>query len=500
MAPLEFKQRAAGYIVGVFALLSILSSCVTSSNSKTVLPERQTFLGSYNSNETTAVKISGEKLIREVHEVAARLIPSNDQKLYDLIWLVDKILFLFVIFMSVATIAFVFFKEREDKRRLRILTNARKNIQRLTAKGLSVFKKTFPQVATKISPKQFLEMTKDLGTVYPEELEQYFRDFLLASGKIPAIERRAKKERNKWRRVEAITFLGYINSPATLGILKDSLFDKDAEVSYFSMLALARIKTRQSAAILLDFLGKHASSGYKIVSLLESFPPSVVDEIIRLTESPDPKVRFWAIKLLSKFKPKGERQRIADLTEDPSPDVRASACECLGILGEKEAKAVLMKCLQDKIWFVRMQAVRALSKIAGGECFPELLKLMSKDSSPFVKESVKNAIIGDINQALPYIEECLESGDKTVKEYCVNVLIDSNYIAEILGNVLSKDPTVRKRATRLLERMIKSNVYFGLKKNLDAFSSSSRDQLMQVVARIDENLVVRMNRELTKKA
>ncbi len=496
MVHIEFKKTTVGIVIGVF-LLSALSSCVTSSNSKTVLPEKQTSLRLYGSNESAAAKANGGGLI---HEVKARLIPPNDQKLCDLIWLTDQILFLFVIFMSIMTIAFVFFKERGDEKRLRILTKARKNIQRLTPKDLHAFKKTFPQVATKISPKQFFEMTKNWGKVYPEELEQYLRDFLLASGKIPEIEHRAKEGRNKWRRVEAITFLGYINSPATLEILKDSLLDKDVDVSYFSMLALARIKTRQSAGILLNFLGKHVFSGYKIVSLLESFPPSIVDEILELTESSDPAVRFWAVKLLSKFKPEGEWKRIADLTEDPSPDVRASACECLGILGDKGAKAVLMKRLQDKIWFVRMQAVRALSKIAGAECFPELIKLMSKDSSPFVKESVKNAIIDDISQALPYIEQFLESGDEKVKEYCVNALVDSNYIAEILGNVLSKDSTIRKRATLLLERMVKTNVYFGLKKTLDVFSPNSRAQLLEVVANIDENLVARMNRELTKKA
>ncbi len=210
--------------------------------------------------------------------------------------------------------------------------------------------------------------------------------------------------------------------------------------------------------------------------------------------------RFWAVKLLSKFRPRDQWEMVAVLTDDASPDVRAAACECLGILGKKEVKTILLKHLYDKVWFVRMQAVRALSKIAGAECFPELIKLMTEDSSSFVKESVKNAIISDIEKVIPYIERCFESDAVVVKKYCVDALVDSNYISKMLGNILSGKPEIRDDAKRLLRGMIKSKLYFGLKKSLDVLSSHSQERILEIVSGIDQRLALRMAHESFKKA
>jgi len=496
---MQIKGTSVGTIAASVLLL-ILSGCLTSSHSKVFLPKAQTFLSSSENigfNKGAGVAVRKEGFVRQ--NLAQPLSP-DDQKLLHFIWLVNKILLFFVILLSTETIGHVFFKEKADQKRLRVLAHTHKSIQRLALADLNAFKKMFPKMAATISPKQFFKMTKSWGKIYPEELERYFKNFLLTSDKIPKIEHQARKSRNKWQRIEAITFLGYVNPPSAPDILKKSLLDKDSDVSYFSMLALSRIRNREAARILLNFLGKRVFSGYKIVSLLENFPPFIIDEIVAVAKSFDATTRFWAVKLLSKFKPQDQWQTVAALTDDPSPDVRAAACECLGILGKKEAKAILVKHLHDKIWFVRMQAVRALFKIVGAECFPELIKLMADDSSSFVKESVKNAIVSDIEKVIPYVEQCFEGGDETVKEYCVDALVDSNYISEILGNVLSREPEVRNRAERLLKGMIKSKIYFGLKKSLDALSSHSRERILEMVRGIDEDLASRMMRESLNKA
>ena len=155
----------------------------------------------------------------------------------------------------------------------------------------------------------------------------------------------------KWKRVTAIITLGYINAPSSLAILEKTILDKDEDISYYSMLSLGQIKNNVSAEILLDFLEKRVYSGYKIVSVLENFPSTIVDEVIKKTGSNDPITRFWAIKLLTKFKPKEYMKKIEEFTRDKSPDVRAAACEFLGELGLSEVKESLLRCLNDKRWF-----------------------------------------------------------------------------------------------------------------------------------------------------
>lgn len=494
-----FERTTSAGLVVIFALLFTLSGCLTVSQSRELPSEELVALDSSRSlalHERPAFEINRKTPDRTI---STRLAFVNDQRFRDFIWLINKILSLLVVFLSSGMIGFVFFKERADQRRFRVLAAASKDIERLVPKELKDFRKTFPKIAAKIPPKQFFEMRKRWSKTFPDELTHHLKELLIASNKTPQIEKWAMSARNKWRKIEAITVLSYIDSPATLGILRRAIQDKDSEVSYFSMLALGRIRNRESASILLDFIGKHVFSGHKIASLLEQFPPSIVDELLKATESSDQTVRFWALKLLSKFGPHREWKRIVNLTEDSSPDVRAAACECLSLSGKKEAKGALLRCLKDRVWFVRMQAVRALFKIEGAECFPELIELMTKDPSSFVKESVRNAIIGDIEKALPYIEQCLESGDKSVKTNCVVALVESNYIFEILAGVLSKEPGLHKQSVRLLEGIVKSGVYFGLKKSLDVFSVPARSQLLKVIGHIDEDLVTRMVGETGEK-
>ncbi len=243
----------------------------------------------------------------------------------------------------------------------------------------------------RIDPLEAAEVIHGNKLVLSSKLNEELKACFVTENKIDEIKRIALKSRNKWRRIQAIISLGALDDPAVLGVLESGLADKDENVAYFSMLALGQIKNLPSAKILLNFLDKHIYSGYKIVSLLEDFPPLIVEEVVKTTQSHDPFVRFWCLKLLAKFKPVQYLSQILNLTKDPSGDVRAAGCECLGEMGAFQAKDALIFCLKDEVWFVRMRAIRALAKILKSECIP-LITPMLKDSDLLVRESAKNAI------------------------------------------------------------------------------------------------------------
>ncbi|OGW85304.1 MAG: hypothetical protein A3C35_05095 [Omnitrophica bacterium RIFCSPHIGHO2_02_FULL_46_11] len=408
------------------------------------------------------------------------------------VYFIDAILFGLIAFLSFGTIVYTFLQEVTVRKHLYVFTKLKRNFRNLALKSPKAIQTACFGLVNRFSARELLEAISHRGDVIPENLEPYLSDCLLASGKINEIDHLAKQTKNKWQRIEAITALGYIRSPAAVEILSASLLDRDDDISYFAMLALSHIKTPQAAAILIDFLSRHRFSGHKIVSLLESFPPEIASEILKAAEGPDPITRFWMIKLLSKFKQTNYFREIVRFASDSSADVRAAACECLSSLGKKEARSVLVKCLYDDVWFVRMQAVRALSKIAGPESFPQLIELMVKDPSIFVKESVKNAIMKDIDRALPYLSKYLEHGDEATRRYCIDALVDSNYVVKVLRDILSEDPKTKVATTRFLERMIRSGVYFGLKKNLEPFSFSARANILKVIQTIDPHLAERI--------
>src|SRR3989338_3952196 len=257
----------------------------------------------------------------------------NSTGIIDLVWLADEILLAFAILSSLFIIIYALVKRILSTRHDRTVARNTKNIQDIMLKGPSVNREDWLALIDGFTINDFFEIVKSKEALAFKKNSDRFKDCLYESGKLTKIEDIAKKSLMKWKRVTAIITLGYINAPSSLAILEKTILDKDEDISYYSMLSLGQIKNNVSAKILLDFLEKRVYSGYKIVSVLENFPSTIVDEVIKKTGSNDPITRFWAIKLLTKFKPKEYMKKIEEFTRDKSPDVRAAACEFLGELG-----------------------------------------------------------------------------------------------------------------------------------------------------------------------
>ncbi len=309
----------------------------------------------------------------------------------DLIWQLNKILIAASFFMSALVIVYAASKGILLKRRARHLVLLKKRLESQAASPELSPQDKCDLFIDSIDPLEAAEVIRNKEFLLPKKLNQELKACFISKNKIQEIEDIALKSRNKWRRIQAIISLGTSEDPSALKVIASCLTQKDEDVVYFSMLALGQIKSVPAAGVLLDFLGRHVYSGNRIVSLLEDFPAAIVDEIIKTTQSPDPFVRFWCVKLLAKFKPAGHFDRIVELTRDVSSDVRAAGCECLGEMGSAQAKDALLACLKDEAWFVRMRAVRALVKIFKNEAAP-LVRPLLEDRELLVRESVKSVI------------------------------------------------------------------------------------------------------------
>jgi len=309
-----------------------------------------------------------------------------------LIWFINNILLFVALSLSVAIAIYSAVKKVFADRSIRKLAIIKNDLHHLAKSGAEGIKNICPKIIGEITREQFFEITKDKRSVMPEKFQQQLKDCFINSGKISEIESVAAGSGNKWGKIPAIISLGYTESRNALGILKSSIYDKDEDISYFSMLALAQIKNKASAGILLDYLSSHSYSGRKVISLLESFPAGIIaEEALKAAENKNPSVRFWAVKLISKFKLKEAHKKIEGLLNDKSADVRAASCECLGELKEKSSEPALLACLKDKIWFVRMHAIRALCKLPGVDCRKEAAKLLD-DRVWLVREAAKKTM------------------------------------------------------------------------------------------------------------
>ena len=330
---------------------------------------------------------------------------------------------LFAVIIIVYGAAREFFEDRYGRK----LFDIKKSIYGSVLAGQKISPNTCLPLTHDATTREFLdiETNRAKGVFFNASEQELFKNCFVTPQKISELENITQKPGNRWRRIEAILSLGYAGVLSSVEILKETVLDKDEEVSYFSMIALGQIKTADSAKALLLLLKNNAHNRYKIASILEGFPEGAADEAVMLMDDLDPSVRFWALKVLSKWHPGRFLKKIEKLTEDPFPDVRAAACECLGETAKKESAGVLKKRLKDNVWLVRMNAVTAVSKILGEESVPEVVGLIN-DASLLVIDSVKNAMAEHIRSALPYIEKFLEGSDELARTAAIEALENAN--------------------------------------------------------------------------
>lgn len=419
----------------------------------------------------------------------------------DIVWNIDKTLFILTAIMGVAVIIYALLRNHSENKRRQGILNIKKNVNALATLGQKPSDGTCPTVGATTS-QQFLDVEMEREQVLFDGTEkQFIRKCFGTSPQIDAIRKMALSSRNKWRRIEAILSMGYAEDTASLGIIKNAALDKDEDVAYYSLLALGLIKNIESAKILLELMKKNIFSPSKIASLLETFPPEIVDETAKMMDDASPLVRFWAINLIAKFKVARYLKKLEELTKDPSSDVRAAACESLGAIGNRESKGALLKCLKDKSWIVRTSAVKVLSSIIGGEAIKEVA-LLIKDDSLLVREAVKAAMASNIEASMPFIKAILSENDELAKREVIEALEISGYTKKLLKSIISKEAEKKSEAVNLLKLMIRAQAHFGIETVLDSLGKTEYNETLEVLQTIDrsfaEHIKKKARREITE--
>ena len=401
----------------------------------------------------------------------------------DIVWSVNAVLLGMLITTSFVIFACVMVKDYLSQLRRRALINIKKNVYEMVLAGRKSSEAVCQSFTAAITPKQFIDITTNRfidAAFFNDSEQQFLKGCFVNPEETARLEKIATASRNKWRRIEAILCLGYTQTRDAMDILKDSLYSKDSDISYFSMVSLGGIRKVESARMLLDFLKKYPSAGYKIVSILQSFPKDISDDVINLMDYHDTVVRAWGVRLLSEFVTDKDISKLEKLTHDVSDEVRSAACDCLGDLGNKEAKPTLLKCLKDDSWRVRQYAVLALGKVMGDAALPEAIKLIN-DASWAVVDAVRDVMTDHIKAALPYIERFLEGEDEIPKKYSVLALENSGHLSKLLNDLLSGDD--KDFAIRLLKGVMRSRSHAGLDAALNNLDPVLRARALELLVK-----------------
>lgn len=360
-------------------------------------------------------------------------------------WLTDAVLFTAIISIILYIFFYVTFKEYLWEKRRRGLLNIKNNVYEMVLSGKRPSESVCRPFAVEATLRQFLdiETNRNMTAAFFNDSErQLFKECFITPEQIKKIEKISARSISKWRRIEAMLSLGYMQAESAIGVFKRSLLSNDKDIAYYSMMALGQIKTVKSAAALLNLLEKHPSNGYKIASILEGFPGTIADDVFKLTYSRNVLVRFWAATILSKFASEKHINRIEKLTHDTSAEVRAAACDCLGCIGNHAARQALLKCLKDDNWLVKRHAIFALEHIMGDASVPEVIGLIN-DASWSVVGAVKDVMTHHIKASLPYIEKFISGEDFIPKKYS---------IMAVKSAPKDLDPSTMERVVKILSK------------------------------------------------
>ena len=256
-------------------------------------------------------------------------------------------------------------------------------------------------------------------------------------------------------RAEAAENLGLLHHQPSWRLLVEALDDPNAAVRFAAARSLARIQEPESFTALADRLEAAAQDPTPKISVrslkmvLASFPIAQAPALRRLLEHSHPRVRFLASDVVAlmvqrelseshsrNFDSSRLPSEVADvflarLAEDEDSDVRARAASVVSRLEPGRAMPALAALLDDRAWFVRLHAVRALRH----QRFAPLSLASQRLTDPNwrVREAAAQTLVACGRSGLQkMLEHFLETGDRYSQEQVVEEVNRAGLLPSIL--------------------------------------------------------------------
>ena len=240
-----------------------------------------------------------------------------------------------------------------------------------------------------------------VDSAQPERLRRHAAGVMLARRGGAAVARDARRGRwfsRRWSRIVAWHVLyrtgGRLHPSLRTAVNEGSPALREAAVALLGGLA-----DPLAAAILVEALRRGACAPACIAMQLDRFDAVLKDHALSpLLNDPQPLMRFWAIRLLSRDAAVSELGTLlAAHASDPDPSVRKAVAQAMGDIGGLRAAAVAAGLLADEVGFVRAHAVRALHAMSGAHrevALGLLLKPIMSDPDWWVRLAVREALAG----------------------------------------------------------------------------------------------------------
>ena len=269
------------------------------------------------------------------------------------------------------------------------------------------------------------------------------------------------KSRRTITKASAVDKLGKMRSvSSTASLVKILNTEKEPEILTVTFRALCRIGTLEALKGLLDRLprlyAKSLVSHKTVDASLINFSEEAVPLLVTYGERSDPKTKATLLAVLSRLPATAASLALAAASLNaPDPEVRARA---IRVFGRHEASAgasrpdLILPLLQDPVWFVRLQAARALESLKYQKAVDELGALLL-DPNWQVRNAAARALANIGNASLDVFLNILQDRDRYAKESICEEAERTYFNQWLIANLASGDTRIFEKSRGILMLM-----------------------------------------------
>lgn len=277
----------------------------------------------------------------------------------------------------------------------------------------------------------------------------------------------------------AVEKLGRMRCEASTGKLVPLLDGQDAKIVSVTVRALSKIGTREALEAVLERLPELYSRSLvtkkSIERSLRNFGPAAVPDLVRHGERyGDPVSRASVLEVLGVLgAPEALPFAIRNLDHGDS-EVRAKALKAIGAAGRDlppGEKDRVLALLDDPVWFVRLQAAKALGILRYDKAVPLLAKRLV-DANWQVRNASATAVVLTSDDAIGIFLDTLGATDGYAKESVCEEIQKTDFVYRLIDDLGSPAGETYGKSREILRIM----AYLGYGTPLREYLKSGADE------------------------
>jgi len=252
--------------------------------------------------------------------------------------------------------------------------------------------------------------------------------------------------------IEALAAMGARDQAAKIA---ERLNDEMTLVRWEAVRALGRLGAKEYAKRIAESLEEDGGLAPGLEALGNLGVREQAPRIIPFLETPDPGIRWRAVKALGDVDARDDVDRIADMLKDPDSFVRISALQALAAIGSRAHVAKMLALIKDEDREVCQAAAEEASLLAGPEEIRTVVALL-RDEDSFVRCCALRFVAGaGARDALPDVVKRLGRGPELDRDavWAIGRLGGKEQREPIAAALRNDDVLVRLQAAFALARL-----------------------------------------------